>query len=148
MNLPDPKDNQAVYDYVVAHLRKQRVRSMIASELYAGCAYRGANNMTCAVGCLIPDEEYTPKFEGYSIRMPDDDEIQQGLRDLYDAWQIERWARGKGYDLLLLYSLQNLHDSYMRDEEPLPEEFEKQVRTIACDFKLVYKWETYANCNG
>jgi hypothetical protein len=32
-----------------------------------GCAYRGHGGAKCAVGVLIPDEEYAPSFEGLSV---------------------------------------------------------------------------------
>lgn len=48
-----------VIDYVVAHLKKQKVRSTNGET----CQYRGPSGAMCAVGCLITDDEY----EAYSI---------------------------------------------------------------------------------
>jgi hypothetical protein len=59
---------QPLFDEIVAHLRKQNARSLNVSQLTgaSGCAYRGDNGLTCAVGCLIPDELYSPFIEGSS----------------------------------------------------------------------------------
>jgi len=54
--------SQEVFDKVVSHLRAQNAKSTINSGV--GCAYRGENCRKCAIGCLIPDEEYNPKMEG------------------------------------------------------------------------------------
>lgn len=45
------------------HLAKQRSRSV--SDI--GCAYRGHNGKMCAVGCVIPDELYSPAMEGHGL---------------------------------------------------------------------------------
>ena len=34
-----------------------------ADHLYTGCVYRSENGRKCAIGHLIPDDKYTPKFE-------------------------------------------------------------------------------------
>lgn len=58
--LPDMNDLQAVFNYVILHLRRQKVRSDGNGE----CLYRGRHNTSCAVGCLIPDSRYTESMEG------------------------------------------------------------------------------------
>lgn len=57
---------QQVFDHVVMHLAKQGKRSM--REEGGGCAYRGKDNTSCAVGCLINDTDYKYQFEGYPIK--------------------------------------------------------------------------------
>lgn len=52
---------QETFDTVVKHLYKQGQRSMQWSTDRRGnrrlaCAYRGKNNTSCAIGCLLPDE--------------------------------------------------------------------------------------------
>ena len=37
-----------------------------ASKDSSSCMYRGPNGLKCAIGMLIPDELYKPRFEGYS----------------------------------------------------------------------------------
>ena len=56
---------QEIFNKVTNHLITQGVRSV--SEDGLGCLYRGPNNLMCAVGCLIPVEVYSEKFEGFSV---------------------------------------------------------------------------------
>lgn len=57
---------QELYDTVVLHLRKQNCKA----EKNDTCQYRQKSGdiiLKCAVGCLIPDEEYSTLFEGRTI---------------------------------------------------------------------------------
>lgn len=56
---------QAVFDFIVAHLRKQGP----AFDPEFGCVYRTADEQSrmCAVGCLIADERYLTEFENCTI---------------------------------------------------------------------------------
>ena len=66
INLSNLKDHteQQVFDFVVAHLRKQGEQSNNSG----GCAYRGYNEdgdtLMCAAGCLISDDQYTEEMDG------------------------------------------------------------------------------------
>lgn len=55
---------QEVFDKVATHLLKQGSRS----EFGGGCAYRSPDGKMCAVGCLLQDEQYSPKLEGINTR--------------------------------------------------------------------------------
>lgn len=55
MNKPN-KSRQKTFDKVVKHLLKQGKQSLMSGGFI--CANRGANNTSCAVGCLLPDEAY------------------------------------------------------------------------------------------
>lgn len=58
---------QEVFDKVASHLLTQKAKSLrVDGAGDPACAYRGAGGMSCAVGCLIPDDVYTPKMEGLS----------------------------------------------------------------------------------
>lgn len=61
-NTPTDKE---IFERVRAHLLKQNKRAKFANG--KGCAYRGADGLQCAVGCLITDEAYTPTCEGPTI---------------------------------------------------------------------------------
>lgn len=61
-------NNQAIFDTVVNHLRKQKVQSL---DDEGRCVYRGNNGAMCAVGCLIKDEFYDKKIEHLPVRNPD-----------------------------------------------------------------------------
>lgn len=53
-------DRQKTFDTVATHLITQGAQAMETEE----CRYRTSDGKRCAVGCLIPDELYSPKFEG------------------------------------------------------------------------------------
>jgi hypothetical protein len=52
-----------VFYFVIAHLRAQGVQ---AKNEIGSCSYRTPEGLKCAAGCLIPDDEYNPEFEGSS----------------------------------------------------------------------------------
>ncbi len=55
-------DRQAIINKVAQHLRKQG-KPAIAKR--GGCAYRSHDGASaCAVGVLIPDDQYEPHMEG------------------------------------------------------------------------------------
>lgn len=84
--------DQQIFDKVVNHLRTQG---------YAGsCSYRTPDGKKCAIGCLIDDEHYSPKFEGYTAEW---EPISSALR----ASGIPTDSK-KTCDLLL--NLQQIHD--------------------------------------
>ena len=51
---------QEVFDQVKNHLINQGEQSLNSGGL---CVYRNANGLSCAAGCLISQEEYSPDFE-------------------------------------------------------------------------------------
>lgn len=55
---------QKIFDTVCQHLAKQGKPAMAAS---GECVYRGADGMSCAVGCLFQDDEYSPEMERKSV---------------------------------------------------------------------------------
>lgn len=54
---------QETFNIVKEHLLKQQCRALGRG----GCAYRGAEGRKCAIGCLIPDDKYTPDLEGIEL---------------------------------------------------------------------------------
>ena len=59
---------QEIFEKSANHLLKQNAVSMTKTDYDSKltCAYRGDNGLMCAVGCLIPNEEYLPELEGES----------------------------------------------------------------------------------
>lgn len=57
---------QEIFDKVARHLLTQNEKS-ISPHASNCCAYRGAYGRSCAVGCLISDEDYAPVIEGASV---------------------------------------------------------------------------------
>ena len=107
--------NQQMFDRVSVHLLKQDK----AARVKDNCAYRGENNLTCAIGSLIPDKVYLPKFEGNTCGM------------LIEVWPraMSRCGIGKR-NLDLANRLQIVHDSYAPDEWPA------ELRFVANEFNL------------
>lgn len=61
--------NQEIFNKVYTHLYKQAQPALRHSDFIDGpaCAYRGEDGAMCAVGCLIPDDVYTPEIEGVGV---------------------------------------------------------------------------------
>jgi hypothetical protein len=55
---------QDVFNQVARHLLTQMEKAIVIVEDEPHCQYRTYSGLTCAVGCMITDEEYTPMFEG------------------------------------------------------------------------------------
>lgn len=100
---------QDIFDTVAAHLYKQNKRSYKGNARMSGgfCVYRSPEGLKCAVGCLIPDEDYDPRM--------DDNECMRGgtyVSKLVDL-APELGFRLPAYfsaNVALLASLQRAHD--------------------------------------
>lgn len=137
---------QQIYDTVVRHLAKQGRRSMYMiqnafnGKTVPACAYRGAGGMSCAVGCLIPDSEYSKVFENISV-----DQMKRYLTREEPETDVHR-ARGVLAHLrscptlcallrehfLLLSALQRAHDMNPTASGHLT----IRLRSIAREFEL------------
>lgn len=91
-----PTDPQTIFNRVVIGLFNQGRQSRNDSVV---CRYRSDNGLKCAVGLLIPDELYTPNFEG------------NGVRILIDDYFLE-WFPVRN----LITHLQHTHDQSSTDE--------------------------------
>ena len=119
------RTSQKLFDTVVEHLRKQKQKSFVyfdfLKEEYL-CMYRSPEGHKCAIGCLIPDSEYSNDMEG---------------RDLNDLLKLNLLVEETHYEFekhkILLLALQNIHDNKKI------EDWEKEFRMLAADFKLQYK---------
>lgn len=83
-----------IIDRVTKHLLCQGVPSETA---YESCAYRGEEGRKCAVGVLIPDDEYKSYWD---IRFGTKIEVVKS-----------KCPSLRGMDLQLLKELQEIHDS-------------------------------------
>jgi len=56
---------QELFDIVYKHLTSQNAKSMMVVTWDGGlsCAYRGKGGLMCAIGVLIPDEDYRADME-------------------------------------------------------------------------------------
>src|SRR5687768_4886687 len=68
--------DQQVFDAVATHLLTQNERSVGKSTcLYRDGISKSGKQLKCAIGCLIPDEAYTPSIEGKSVALLPDSVI-------------------------------------------------------------------------
>jgi len=65
------------------------------------CVYKHKDGLKCAIGCLIPDEEYSPKLEGMSLFAEDFLSLCPTVAKLYNKPECDE----------LLLDLQHLHDN-------------------------------------
>ena len=86
-------NDQTTFDTVARHLLTQgrQARRDINS---LSCMYRAPNGDRCAAGCLIPDADYNPQFEGAVVDKP----------------EIAAILKREGHDVNLVYDLQTVHD--------------------------------------
>lgn len=117
---------QQIFDTVATHLLTQNCKSTSgdATGTVGGCAYRGDNGTTCAVGCLIPDNMYLITMECQNIA---NDAVWAALCPVIGA--NENVKREK-YDLL--EDLQSVHDYCAVSDWP------NRLQKCANDFNLTF----------
>lgn len=105
--------NQEAFTTMVLHLRKQGKRSTMKNR--STCRYYGPDGLMCAVGCLIPEDEYRCSFEGNAVgviqdKVPSIYSLNTGLlsdmQETHDYVDIEDWEESfsdiaKEYNLTL-----------------------------------------------
>lgn len=126
---------QEVFDSIVNHLRAQGRRSVTHADADAAagrCLYRGPEGTACAVGCRIPDSEYTPKMETHSVVWLQADPNTEALPSI----------RATERHTALLSSMQSVHDT-----TPV-EDWEDGFRSVAKNVGLVYTPPTAPRLGG
>ncbi len=121
-------DMQQTFEKIVNHLLNQKVRAMATGQLGPGCAYRGENNTSCAIGCMIPDNDYEPAMEGRNVAVLFDDfpKIANHFKDL----PIE-----------FLTTMQTLHDTSVYGFTLNDIHFAKHVDGICIAWQLKNVWK-------
>jgi len=110
--------SRKVFDYVVNHMKTQGFPATEEDGLT--CAYRGASGTSCAVGCLILDEEYRCYMES------------QTLQQVISV--IPRLLKFEG----LLYALQQFHDSTYNWSESDTEVFSEHGLRVLKEISKTY----------
>jgi len=93
---------QELFDIVFKHLMSQNARSMMGNGIT--CAYRGEGGLKCAIGVLIPDEDYREDMErlaaqnllakGACLRhLAAHHELIDKLQHIHDYGLVEDWDR-------------------------------------------------------
>ncbi len=113
---------QEAFDKVVKHLYAQKRQAI---NYTGSCQYRVSSGRKCAIGALIPDEEYKSSMEGCSISYLD---------------TIGRFPESlKGFSMDFLSRLQKVHDDVNNLGVNGPtENMASALLNIAKDFKLEY----------
>lgn len=106
---------QTIFDTVAAHLLKQGRRSKnivydVSGRAALACAYRGIDQTSCAVGCLIDDKAYDSAFENRTA-------VDYRVRAALAASIHRRWPEYAAEDvpLGLITQLQAVHDGAAED---------------------------------
>lgn len=95
------KTFNTVRDHLLAQGRrsKRRARKSDPAPGSSICLYRSPAGLSCAIGCLIPDDVYDPSIEGDPVYcLPPKIRKALGIRTDEDEE--------------LLFSLQNVHDNH------------------------------------
>lgn len=111
--------DQEAFDHVVAHLRKQNEQAR-ADPPMNNCRYRDEHGRSCAVGCLLTDEEYEKygkHWEGHTLSYIPRTVLPEKLRTVTFS---------------LLSALQAVHDNC-----PVTL-WEEELRNVAKRFSLVF----------
>lgn len=109
---------QETFDAVVTHLLKQGCRSV---DSLGNCVYLSDQGLKCAAGCLIPEDEYVPGWEGTSIW---ENEKCEGT--------VTACLRRLGYNLKLVSQLQSIHDNCE------PHRWDDAFQQLAAEHGLTY----------
>ena len=111
--------DQTIFNRVAAHLLAQGRPSLSDNE--GECAYRGEDDLRCAVGCLIDDAHYSEALEGYSVQHGD---VVQAVKSSLGLQHLAPRTAD------LLGDLQLLHDLTP------PEEWREGLKALARQYDL------------
>lgn len=122
--LPDEVTGQSLFDKIVGHLFTQGRQSR-RDVSRTSCAYRGADGSACAVGCVIPDDRYTPSIESRAVYA---EEVREVVPEIEPHMN-------------LLAALQRVHDDQEEVVTDTAGTFQRgaladKLRTVAAVFDL------------
>lgn len=92
--------NQEAFDVMVRHLRKQGRKSEHPTE--DRCLYRGPDGLMCAVGALIPDDQYRPEWDEKGVLANElpckalrrvDKDLLRKMQYIHDFTAVEHWEQ-------------------------------------------------------
>lgn len=103
---------QEAFDKIATHLATQGKRSVKRKKFEDEvelCLYRSPDGLSCAVGCLIPDELYKEKLEGSRawtiFDMPEFEKLGDYLMEgIETGYEMDRFVGFMG-------AMQGVHDS-------------------------------------
>jgi hypothetical protein len=129
------KSAQQIFDIAKKHLLKQNRR---CTDDQGFCLYRSAGGLKCAVGVLIPDDEYHENMEHHMPRVLPrrpyhDKECSTNVKNrelLNDALRAGGVDVAEHQDLLLM--IQVVHDAEVPEDWPLA------LKKLAARQSLIY----------
>lgn len=111
-------NKQEIFDKVSTHLATQGRRARSGDDI---CVYRNSSGLSCAAGCLIPNELYDRGMEGDTINN-----------------LVERYPKLKEYlgeeNIEMIHDLQHIHDTLYTN---LYEEFSIIAKVYNLDMSVV-----------
>ena len=125
-------ENQEIFNFVKDHLLSQKAQSF-NDELNACAYYDHENNLTCAVGCLIDEDAYSPAFEGMavsSVLSKNDPNFSDNTYREFEVALSNSIGKLTEEKIDLLNSLQVCHDSHNVAN------WETELKNIAKNFYL------------
>jgi hypothetical protein len=117
---------QETFDRVVSHLRQQGEPAFTVKASGVSCRYRlprGDKVLACAVGCLIPDDQYLEDIEGAGVKYVMAN-FSLSLPAIYE------------HDMNLLEDLQSAHDWWAGSA--VLRNVEEQLESVARKHGLTY----------
>ncbi len=101
-------NTQEAFNKICDHLMTQKKQATHSGHWGGSCRYRAPDGSKCAVGCLIPDELYTPSMEGQVIDgtlcvgrpalrklfAEIDESMLENCQTLHDHDTVGNWASG------------------------------------------------------
>ena len=114
-----------IHAKVTKHLLNQGEKSQEGGVApHNTCVYRSSEGLSCAVGCLIPDDKYNVNLEGQSAY---DDDVMEALVSVIGVhpYSVDRKAK-------MLGRMQYIHDltdpsTWEEELDALKVEFEELV---------------------
>ena len=101
---------QEVFDQVARHLLTQ---GCCSKDELGDCLYRNPDGLQCAAGCLIGDDEYLPRMEGWD----------------WDSLADEGFPVPSEHEVLII-RVQRIHDNIS------PSKWRRRLGVLATELKL------------
>jgi hypothetical protein len=136
--------NQEVFDKVAIHLLTQNKKSIHpkSSGNIGTCLYRGPDGLKCAVGAMIPDELYSPTFEGLTISDLAALDSSENTTTRNRAIKLMEYFRKEHISIALLRSLQSVHDRYSPVDWPY--ELSREAKMYELHDRIIHEHEKKA----
>jgi hypothetical protein len=116
---------QEVFDQVAKHLLQQNKKSLVTEPGREYCVYR-SDNLKCAAGCLIAEDEYSPELEGkgWNILILDNfvpsahKSLIANLQRCHDNLEPDHW-QSKLKQIAIKYGLNFNLEQYLEKQSTL-----------------------------